>query len=116
MCPNTCLSICARIEKLFGDREEGGLSLGCIRAKNLAMLFKWRWRWLQEPDGLWAKVVALGYEGEPGSLRFRRESCRWSVWKDVSKGVGEVESLGAKLKNIVRQVMGMGSNTLFWDD
>lgn len=38
-------------------KEEGGLGLGNIEAKNLSLLGKWLWRYLLEADSLWHKVI-----------------------------------------------------------
>nr|GEW96461.1 putative RNA-directed DNA polymerase, eukaryota, reverse transcriptase zinc-binding domain protein [Tanacetum cinerariifolium] len=34
-----------------------GLNIGSLRAKNLALLGKWWWRFRKEDDGLWVKVI-----------------------------------------------------------
>lgn len=35
----------------------GGLSIGNIKHKNLALLFKWLWRFFEEPSLLWCQVI-----------------------------------------------------------
>lgn len=52
--------------------------MGSARAKNLALLKKWKWRWLQETNNLWAKVVSAANGGDPGTRRLGREPKRWS--------------------------------------
>lgn len=42
----------ARIEKLFATPKRGGLAVASLRAKNLGLLEKWKWRWLKEPQSL----------------------------------------------------------------
>ena len=37
---------------------DGGLGLGGLETKNLALLAKWKWRFLEEGDLLWHKVVS----------------------------------------------------------
>lgn len=36
---------------------DGGLGLGSFKAKNLALLAKWGWQYMEEEDALWHKVV-----------------------------------------------------------
>ncbi|GKC94387.1 hypothetical protein Tco_1159829 [Tanacetum coccineum] len=54
-------------------REMGGLGIGSLRAKNLSLLVKWRWRMVMEPDALWAKVIR-GIYGETGSFELLSNS------------------------------------------
>ena len=37
--------------------QEEGKGIGNLKNRNLALLFKWSWRFLKEPDAFWCKVV-----------------------------------------------------------
>ena len=39
------------------SKKKGGLGIGNLRSKNKALLFKWLWRFPNEQDTLWAKVI-----------------------------------------------------------
>lgn len=39
----------------------GGLNIGNIHHKNIALLFKWLWRFLNEPHSLWRQQVQVKY-------------------------------------------------------
>ncbi|PWA54956.1 RNA-directed DNA polymerase, eukaryota, Reverse transcriptase zinc-binding domain protein [Artemisia annua] len=41
----------------IASRDMGGLGFGSLRAKNLSLIGKWRWRFLKEKDALWRKVI-----------------------------------------------------------
>lgn len=64
-----------------------------------------------QPESLWVRIVASIYDGEPGTLRFGRESRDWSVWRDAMKGAGELEGLGVNLSESLRQQVAMGNQT-----
>lgn len=101
---------------MLKQSRNGGLSVGCVRVQNLALLNKWKCRWLQETESLCARVLAAANGGVLGTTRFGREPCRWSVWKDINKAAREVESLGFTFPDLVRREVGMGNRTMFWDD
>lgn len=43
----------------------GGLSVGNLLHRNIALLFKWLWRFLNEPDALWRKIIQAKYNYSP---------------------------------------------------
>ncbi|GKB12412.1 hypothetical protein Tco_0846335 [Tanacetum coccineum] len=47
--------------------NKGGLGIGSIRAKNLALLGKWRWRFHVEKNALWNKAIG-GFCPQLGGL------------------------------------------------
>lgn len=81
--------IWAKIERLFGDGEEGGLSVRSLRTKNSAFLGKWKWRWLKEKDSLWVRVVDSINGGVGGTLPLGCGSQGWSVRNDIRKPEGK---------------------------
>lgn len=106
----------ARIEKFFADSERGALRVPDLRAKNLGLVHKWKWRWLMEELSLWASIVASTNGGHPGCLRFERRSNSWSVWSDIGKTSGEVENVGPIFSNLLMKEVRSGNNTRFWED
>ncbi|KAJ9553569.1 LOW QUALITY PROTEIN: hypothetical protein OSB04_017614 [Centaurea solstitialis] len=44
-------------EKVIRDKKCGGLGIGSLRALNLALLTKWRWREKTEPNAMWIMIV-----------------------------------------------------------
>ena len=43
----------------------GGLGVGNLLHRNIAILFKWWWRYLSEPNALWHKVIQAKYGYSP---------------------------------------------------
>ncbi|GJT70924.1 putative reverse transcriptase domain-containing protein, partial [Tanacetum coccineum] len=54
-------------KKIFSSKAYGGLGVSSIRAFNYALLFKWIWRFKNDPHALWVRVVKAIY-GEDGLL------------------------------------------------
>lgn len=51
----------------LNSREFGGLEIGSLEAFDLALLYKWRWRFLNESDTLWVRCIKWLY-GDGASL------------------------------------------------
>jgi len=102
---------------ICNPKEKGGLGVRDVRAVNLSLLAKWRWRLLQEGVPLWKEVLLAKYGGGINMLEGGREvvpyyASRW--WKDVVslEKVGEVNWFNRELIRMV----GNGENTSFWSD
>ncbi|GJS47551.1 hypothetical protein Tco_0597672 [Tanacetum coccineum] len=46
--------------------DKGGLKIGSLKAFNLALLQKWRWRLVNNPDSIWARVIKAIHGVEAG--------------------------------------------------
>ncbi|GKC17290.1 hypothetical protein Tco_1014072 [Tanacetum coccineum] len=53
-------------ESILGSTKDGGLGVDSLRVKNLALLGKWKWRFLVEKDALWRQVKCCFYGSEGG--------------------------------------------------
>ncbi|XP_077223464.1 uncharacterized protein LOC143857077 [Tasmannia lanceolata] len=53
-------------------KKHGGLGIGKIRLRNKALLGKWLWRYGEEQDNLWHKVIGAKYGSEWGGWNARR--------------------------------------------
>lgn len=51
--------------KIIKPKEEDGLGIQAVRAKNIALLAKFNWRLYHERDTLWAKTVLNKYCSQP---------------------------------------------------
>ncbi|GJR70644.1 RNA-directed DNA polymerase, eukaryota, reverse transcriptase zinc-binding domain protein [Tanacetum coccineum] len=57
----------------------GGLNIGSLKAFNLALLQKWRWRLLSSPNALWVQVIKA-YHGQEGG--FDTNGCSFKgIWR-----------------------------------
>ncbi|GKA44592.1 hypothetical protein Tco_0737316 [Tanacetum coccineum] len=66
---------------LQGLEELGGLNIGSLKAFNLALLQKWRWRLLSSPNALWVQVIKA-YHGQEGG--FDTNGCSFKgIWANM---------------------------------
>ena len=103
-----------RWENLCKSKEEGGLGLTDIRKFNLALLAKWRWRWLSDGRGRWKELLEskYGMEDEPVQTPLKRQSWWWrDLLRVCREGGGDgwfQAGMGWKL--------GRGNKARFWED
>ncbi|XP_071692610.1 uncharacterized protein [Rutidosis leptorrhynchoides] len=96
----------------------GGLNIGSLKAKNLALLGKWWWRFRTEADTFWVKIIKsiYGREGGLGSSCSSRVGVGYSPWKDVIKIGKDLDKYGISLNNSFVRCVGEGRDILFWED
>ncbi|GKB05904.1 RNA-directed DNA polymerase, eukaryota, reverse transcriptase zinc-binding domain protein [Tanacetum coccineum] len=116
---NNLLSIGGRLtlwQKVIADKKDGGLGVGSIKAKNLSLLGKWRWQFLNEKDALWSKVISKIY-GSDGGFDVRRGSRqKSSIWGSIIGSCSELNQFDISLSNLIVKKISSGSQTLFWND
>ena len=93
------------------SKMKGGLGIGNLRCKNKALLLKWLWRFPNEQDALWAKIIKSKFglhENKWDSCLARRSTSR-SPWKFIS-------SLYEDYGHMVSFKVGNGRRIRFWED
>ncbi|GJY94370.1 RNA-directed DNA polymerase, eukaryota, reverse transcriptase zinc-binding domain protein [Tanacetum coccineum] len=61
---------------ILNSLDKGGLNIGSLKAFNLALLQKWRWRMFSSSNDLWVKVVKAFHGHEGG---FDNNGCSFNV-------------------------------------
>ncbi|GJR58116.1 reverse transcriptase domain, reverse transcriptase zinc-binding domain protein [Tanacetum coccineum] len=94
----------------------GGLGDGSLRAKNLGLLGKWKWRFLIEKSALWRKVIKDFY-GEDGGFNSHTNFRGYhGAWSDIVKAISHIEDVDPSFSSSFKIKVFMGSNTFFWKD
>ena len=77
------------------DLVDGGLGLGGSKARNLALLAKWGWRYLEEEDSLWCKVVRSihGKKNFKWHTAGKEGKCLRSPWVSISRSWLKIDAL-----------------------
>ena len=113
---NLCI-LWVRWADVCKPRKEGGLGVKDLGGFNLALLAKWAWKFLTEPNSLWVEVIKargqnLVYDREAFQQPFLRSCSRW--WLDVVK-VCDSQHSNWFLNNATVSV-GNGRTIRFWED
>ena len=96
---------------LLDQKRRMGWALGIWRARTRLLLLKWLWRFPNEQDALWAKIIKskYGLDGNKWDLGSARRSTSRSPWKFIS-------SLYAEYEHMVSFKLGNGRRIRFWED
>ncbi|PWA68978.1 hypothetical protein CTI12_AA300840 [Artemisia annua] len=92
---------------ILSCKSEGGLGIG----SNL--VGKWLWRFLNEDDALWCKVIKGTYGSDDGFSTHSLFNQYRGPWRDILKGIRDIEKVGSS--SMILSV-GNGENMLFWKD
>ncbi|GJZ52885.1 hypothetical protein Tco_0607770 [Tanacetum coccineum] len=99
---------------ILNSFDKGGLNIGSLKAFNLALLQKWRWRMFSSPNDLSVKVVKAFHGHEGG---FDNIGCSFKgIWANIVGSSNFLHSKGIILSNSFRFKAGCGTRIRFWKD
>ncbi|PWA37362.1 reverse transcriptase domain, Reverse transcriptase zinc-binding domain protein [Artemisia annua] len=101
--------------KVLVSKTDGGLGVGSIKTKNMGLLGKWKWRFINEQGALWRKVIAE-IHGSSGGFDTMGGSNNNSTWSSIVGSCNRIEHLGVPLNNLMVRKIYRGTQTLFWKD
>ncbi|GKC22135.1 hypothetical protein Tco_1024285, partial [Tanacetum coccineum] len=94
--------------------EKGGLGVGSLKAFNLALLQKWRWRLVTQPDMLWVKLLKA-IHGTEACLDLKGCSSN-GVWAKIVGLFNTLHSSGILANGTLKCKVGDGASVRFWKD
>ncbi|GKD00404.1 hypothetical protein Tco_1170678 [Tanacetum coccineum] len=103
-----------RWDQILASKNNDGLGVGILKAFNLALLQKWRWRLVTNPNLLWVSLVKA-IHGKDAGIANKRYSSQ-GTWANIvilsnvlhEKGILPIDTLRFKLGN--------GTSIRFWKD
>lgn len=101
--------------KSVGDYSVGGLRIGSLEGKNLALLSKWWWRFRKERKSFCARLIAFVYSGN-GGLDCGDPALKGGPWVNIIKIVGLLENKGVPFISSFHRKVGNGESISFWTD
>nr|GEV99816.1 retrotransposon protein, putative, Ty1-copia subclass [Tanacetum cinerariifolium] len=108
--------VLVRWQKILADKKDGGLGVGSIKAKNLSLLGKWRWRFLNDKEALWRKVISKMYGSGGGFDVIRGFRQKSSIWVSIIGSCSELNEFQISLSSLIVKKNSNGRQTLFWKD
>lgn len=105
-------------EKVFLDKEFGGLSIANIKPRNVAMLLKWWIKFSSDNNALWKKVLVEKYYRGFSNLSVNCVESRIisRLWLDILN-IGNLKTEanhGPLIKECFSWSIGNGQSTRFW--
>ncbi|GJS60496.1 RNA-directed DNA polymerase, eukaryota, reverse transcriptase zinc-binding domain protein [Tanacetum coccineum] len=102
--------------KVMAQKQHSGLGVNNLYSLNLALLFKWIWRFKSTQSGLCTTIIKAIY-GKNRSLDHsitHHYGC--SVWTGILKAIAKIKSKGVDLMSFCKIVVGNGNTFKFWHD
>ncbi|KAJ0929069.1 putative reverse transcriptase zinc-binding domain-containing protein [Helianthus annuus] len=103
-------------EKILKPKDFGGIGIGGIRDFNLAMISKWWWRFKDDPNQLWAKVVYSIHYSKSENKLIPGKASMPGVWKDIGSVDKILANIGIQIHDKLKVAVGDGSSVRFWKD
>lgn len=106
-----------RLEIIQLPRKLGGLAVGNLYHRNLALLFKWLWRFFSEKESLWKSVIQCKYKYsnllEITELQIPKSG---GPWRNICASI--LNNLEAKKLALtgIRKKIENGRSSFFWHD
>ncbi|XP_071705038.1 uncharacterized protein [Rutidosis leptorrhynchoides] len=100
------------------NKLEGGLNIGSLNAKNFALLAKCWWRFYNDKNSLWVKIITsiYGRDGGLGAHSINNVSGAGRVWNSI-RNIGRfIDNSGIQFTNSFVKKVCKGDNTCFWTD
>nr|GEX81130.1 RNA-directed DNA polymerase, eukaryota, reverse transcriptase zinc-binding domain protein [Tanacetum cinerariifolium] len=101
-------------DTILASLDQGGLGVESLKAFNLDLLQKWRWRLITKPDSLWVKVIKAVHGVEVG---FDEKGCYTNgTWANIAGSTNYLHSRNIVPKGTIRFKLGCGNNIRFCKD
>ncbi|XP_071685607.1 uncharacterized protein [Rutidosis leptorrhynchoides] len=99
-----------RWDKILGPFVRG-LNIGGLKAFNLALIYKWRWRFLTNPNDMWVALIKSIH----GPL-FEKTNSHTSTWSSIVANCSNISIESLLPSDCFKMKIGYGRNISFWLD
>ncbi|XP_071728387.1 uncharacterized protein [Rutidosis leptorrhynchoides] len=103
-------------EGILNSYENGGLNIGSLKSKNLALLGKWWWRFKTETNAFWVKIIRSIYGVYGGLVTGSSTSLVPGTWTNIIMAGKAIELSQVEFSNCFRRSIHDGGSTSFWHD
>ncbi|XP_071704017.1 uncharacterized protein [Rutidosis leptorrhynchoides] len=103
-----------KCDTILSSFEKGGLNIGSLESFNMALLFKWVWKYSTESKALWKDVIFSIYGPDVDKLH-SIDSSR-GYWANIVKCYVEAQHQSLIPQNPIKFKLGSGSSIRFWTD
>ncbi|GKA81884.1 RNA-directed DNA polymerase, eukaryota, reverse transcriptase zinc-binding domain protein [Tanacetum coccineum] len=108
--------IWVRWQKVLSDKEDVGLGVGSLKAKNMGLLGKWKWRFRNDRNSLRRKIIKEIYGSECGFNLNIGTGLNSGIWSNIVSCCVEIDQNGIPLSNLIERKVYSGKQTQFWND
>ncbi|GKA43833.1 RNA-directed DNA polymerase, eukaryota, reverse transcriptase zinc-binding domain protein [Tanacetum coccineum] len=101
---------------VLASKDRGGLGFGSLHSLNLALLYKWRWRFHNHHNALWAKIIKNLYPFSSETQGWVQVRKQVGPWNNIMQTVSELHNTSMVPISVMKRKIGDGMSTLFWHD
>ena len=95
----------------------GGLNCGNLLTRNMGLLFKWAWRFINEPKALWRKVICEKYGYSPSfQIQALTVPNQGGPWRHICANILKHPVARNLLQTKIMRKVGNGAIALFWHE
>lgn len=111
-----CLVLDSRVVTEM-SKNLGGLGIGSMLFRNLALIFKWLWRFSNEGDTFWKRITCSVHN----LLNFKAHSkmfktCKWGIWGQFNIIQSQWSNVTSLVEERIVFKLGNGETIRFWED
>ncbi|GJX69578.1 RNA-directed DNA polymerase, eukaryota, reverse transcriptase zinc-binding domain protein [Tanacetum coccineum] len=107
---------CVSWKKCMASKKRGGLGIGNFHVLNAGLLFKWLWRFLNQPLDLWGTVIKEIHGQNGGIFAIPSYSSSFSPWCSILSSVKSLNKKGIDLLSLCNRKLGNNVSISFWND
>ncbi|XP_076940143.1 putative mitochondrial protein AtMg00310 [Bidens hawaiensis] len=98
---------------VLSDKKFGGLGFGSLEAMNLALLYKWKWRFFNSSGDLWAKLITVIHGGSMDSIH---NSNSTGIWSKICSSTNRLHEKDIIKHSVIQKKIGDGASCKFWKE
>ncbi|XP_076949723.1 uncharacterized protein LOC143622474 [Bidens hawaiensis] len=103
-------------EVVTRPKNFGGLGISKISEVNASLLVKWAWRFINEHESMWRKVIISLHGGRNKWAFVPVKKSLGGVWKSIVSVLNKVRFDGRRVEDLFYCKLGDGSRIDFWKD
>ncbi|GKD61379.1 RNA-directed DNA polymerase, eukaryota, reverse transcriptase zinc-binding domain protein, partial [Tanacetum coccineum] len=84
-------------QKIMSSTKNGGLGVESIKAKNMGLMGKWKWHFLNESGALWRRVIVELHGVNGGFNQTTRQGHNSGTWANIVKSCFDLEQMGVDM-------------------
>nr|GEX16981.1 RNA-directed DNA polymerase, eukaryota, reverse transcriptase zinc-binding domain protein [Tanacetum cinerariifolium] len=104
-----------RWNHVLAAKDNGGLGVSSLYALNRGLLLKWVWRFFNQKDSLWAKVVRAIHGDDINKSKVNKLGAKL-CWSNIMKEIRVLSNQGVKVLDYMRLKLGNREMAAFWAD
>nr|GEX66960.1 RNA-directed DNA polymerase, eukaryota, reverse transcriptase zinc-binding domain protein [Tanacetum cinerariifolium] len=97
-------------------KEKRGLGIGSLYSLNHALIQKWRWRFLNNPQALWARLIVSIHGTNEDASSFFSHVKNQGVWGRIIGSINNMHEKGFIPHSSIKRRANNVASTKFWHD